>query len=58
MTGFELRISGFGSDSSTNCATTTAPHDLKCLSSVKFYCCHKEKKEAQSNMKVRDLAIF
>ena len=25
MTGFEPRMSGFGSDRSTNCATTTAP---------------------------------
>ena len=26
MTGFELQTSGFGSDRSTNCATTTSHH--------------------------------
>ena len=26
MTGFELQISGIGSDRSTNCSTTTARH--------------------------------
>ena len=29
MSGFELRISGVGSDHSTNCATATAQSNLK-----------------------------